>query len=114
MDETYERMLARKRKADALLPEERQQHQDVYNGLVNWLLDDCAAHHRLPVELCRLDERHKNQLVELFVLVEMVLVQPDDKSLYRAFYEALELLSDELWMELPPDEAEAVQEVFAL
>ena len=114
MDETYERMLARKRKADALPPEERQQHQDVYNGLVNWLLDDCAAHHRLPVELCRIDARHRDLLIELFSLVEMIGAQPEDKGLYRAFYEKLEQLAGELWMELTPEEAREVQEVFEL
>lgn len=114
MDETYERMLARKRKADALPPEMREKFRKVYDGLLDWLVADCAAHHRLPVDLCRIDAKHKELLMELFSLVEIIGAQPEDKGLYRAFYEALELLSDELWMELPPDEAEAVQEVFAL
>lgn len=114
MDETYERMLERKRKADALPPEMREKFRKVYDGLLDWLIADCVAHHRLPVEFCRIDTKHKELLMELFSLVEMIGARPEDKNLYQAFYEKLEQLAGELWMELPPDEAGEVQEVFAL
>lgn len=114
MSETYERMLERKRKADALPPAMREKYRKVYDGLLDWLLADCAAQHRLPVELCRIDARHRELLVELFSLVEMIGAQPEDKGLYRAFYEKLEQLAGELWMELAPEEAREVQEVFEL
>lgn len=114
MNRTYEHMLARKRKADALAPEVLSRHRDVYDGIVDWLVKDCVAGRRLPLDLCRMEEKHRALLAELCSIVELIAEHPEEESLYWAFVADAEKLAKDLWVELPASEARAVQEMFAL